>query len=179
MCSICSTTFICEIWFSAVSEGSRAIPLSTFRRDSSPYLSQDLRWGQQTVSMPATRACIAPQSEWPHTMMFETLSVERENSIAAGTLLSSSVGVGGGTRLPIFRMTKRSPGFVDANRFGTTRLSEQAIKRASGFWPRASLAKSSRRSSVSPFLNSPYIYSVACCPGIWSQVLCSLAVHPL
>jgi hypothetical protein len=41
-------------------------------------------------------------------------------------------------------MTKRSPGSVDAKRFGATRLSEQAMSSASGDCPRASRAKVSR-----------------------------------
>src|SRR5579859_845430 len=44
-------------------------------------------------------------------------------------------------RFPTFRITNRSPGSVDANRLGTTRLSEHAMKSVSGRWPNASSAK--------------------------------------
>src|SRR5262245_58233900 len=41
--------------------------------------------------------------------------------------------VAGGIRLPTLRIVKRSPGWVDARRSGTTRLSEQVMNSASGF----------------------------------------------
>ena len=50
----------------------------------------------------------------------------------------------GGTRLPTFRTTNRSPGSAEAKRLGTTRLSEQAMNRVSGACPSAKRANLSR-----------------------------------
>ena len=43
--------------------------------------------------------------------------------------------VDGGIKLPTLRMTNRSPGSVETNRSGTTRLSEQVMNSASGSCP--------------------------------------------
>jgi hypothetical protein len=42
--------------------------------------------------------------------------------------------VAGGIRLPTLRIVKRSPGWLDARRSGITRLSEQVMNSASGFY---------------------------------------------
>jgi hypothetical protein len=39
---------------------------------------------------------------------------------------------GGGMRFPTLRIEKSSPGFVEANRLGTTRLSAHAINKEFG-----------------------------------------------
>ncbi len=52
-------------------------------------------------------------------------------------------GPAGDTRFPGLRTTNRSPGSVEAKTLACTRLSEQAMYSASGFWRRA------RRENVS------------------------------
>src|SRR5437773_2256370 len=97
---------------------------------------------------------MAPHSECPHTMISDTFKENKENSIAAGTVLSLSLQEQGGMRLPMLRTTNRSPGSVEANRLGTTRLSEHPIKSTSGFCPKAKFAKRVLLSVVRLFLKS-------------------------
>ena len=66
------------------------------------------------------------------------------NSTAAPTEFSWLSLLSGGTMLPTLRSTNKSPGSVEANRLGTTRLSEQAMNRQSGEWLSARCAKRSR-----------------------------------
>jgi len=133
MCCICCSTLTWEIWSCSGKRGLITKPSLTCLSDSRPYWSHDSRWGQLGVFNPCANAFIAPHSEWPQTIMSETLREERENSMAAVALLSWEHREAGGIKFPIFRRTNKSPGFVEAKRLGTTRLSEQAIKRASGF----------------------------------------------
>src|SRR5882762_1869145 len=80
-------------------------------------------------------------------MMSRTSSWPTANSMAAASDSSpteSPSGAAGETMLPGLRTTNRSPGSVEANTLIATRLSEQAMKSTSGFWPSASRAKVSR-----------------------------------
>eukprot|EP00275_Glaucocystis_incrassata_P000208 EC118218.1.p1 GENE.EC118218.1~~EC118218.1.p1 ORF type:complete len:132 (-),score=1.94 EC118218.1:20-415(-) len=74
------------------------------------------------------------------------LRTPTENSTQTPSESISSCGSveAGGTILPTFLSTKRSPGLVDEKRFGTTRESLQATKRESGFYPLASSLKRPR-----------------------------------
>src|SRR6266850_1306587 len=99
------------------------------------------------LSRPWRRPLIAPQLECPQTMMSRTSSKPTANSMAAASDSSPTErpsGAAGETMLPGLRTTNRSPGSVEANTLIATRVSEQAMKSTSGFWPSARRAKVSR-----------------------------------
>ena len=76
---------------------------------------------------------MAPQCEWPHTMMCLTPSSTTANSMAAAS--PDGPAVAGGTMLPALRITKTSPGPSPVIRLGTTRESAQVIRRYRGVCP--------------------------------------------
>ena len=86
--------------------------------------------GQLLQSLRFSAAFSAPQSEWPQRMACFTCSTSTAYSMVAvqpSTSLPET-----GTTLPALRVINRSPGPVPKIRSGTTRESEQVIKRYSG-----------------------------------------------
>ena len=87
------------------------------------------------LGLHAIAAFIAPHSECPHTTMFATFRTNTAYSIALASERSPidiPSAVAGGIRLPTLRKTKSSPGSVEANRSGTTRLSEHVTMKRIG-----------------------------------------------
>jgi hypothetical protein len=78
-------------------------------------------------------AFIAPQSEWPHTMMSRTPSASTAYSTVEDT--PPFCVAKGGTMFPALRQTNRSPGCACMMSSGTTRESAQEIISALGLWP--------------------------------------------
>lgn len=88
---------------------------------------------------------MAPQPEWPHTVMLSTLSTSTAYSMAAATESSVDSAPGSGTRLPTLRTVNRSPGPLAVIMLVTRRESAQVRKSWEGRCPsRASRASSSR-----------------------------------
>lgn len=67
------------------------------------------------------------------------------NPMAAAAELVSPLTVAGGTMLPTFLTTNKSPGWLWGINSASTRESEPVMNRVSGFWPcRDSFVKSAR-----------------------------------
>jgi len=79
------------------------------------------------------KAFIAPQSEWPQTMMSRTPRATTAYSTAEDT--PPLAWLKGGTMLPALRQTNSSPGSDWVISSGTTRESAHEIIRALGLWP--------------------------------------------
>ena len=74
-----------------------------------------------------------------------TFSPCTANSMAAAVELGSPLTVAGGTMLPTFMTTNKSPGWLWGINSASTRESEPVMNRVSGFWPcRDSFVKSAR-----------------------------------
>ncbi len=88
---------------------------------------------------------MAPQPECPHTVIDLTRSTSTAYSIAAATESSPLSSPGGGTRLPTFRTTNRSPGPLDVIIDVTSRESAQVRKSCEGRCPSLASRASSPR----------------------------------
>ena len=78
--------------------------------------------GMFAVQTGSATACIAPQRVWPHRTRCRTPSPRIAYSMVAASPLAAP-GMNGGTMLPAFRSTNRSPGRVWQIRSGTMRES--------------------------------------------------------
>lgn len=150
----CSTTLACSIIHSRASRSCCGMAAKTRSRTGEANSSHFRVWGSASSSEEGLRqAAQPPQLECPHTMMFSMPRLRTAYSMADVVATNSAVSRYGGTRLAMLRIMKSSPGRVPVMRLGSTRESEQAMKRVWGFCCALSSENRLRCVSKSSFRN--------------------------
>src|SRR5476651_2141561 len=92
-----------------------------------------------------SNAEMAPHCEWPQMTMSLTRKVATANSMAAAVELVSPITFDGGTMLPTFSTTNKSPGRLCVMSSASTRESEQVMNSVCGFCPSCDNLRNSLR----------------------------------